>query len=64
MLHIIIIELFIALNAFFKINIQLNHIILYDIIRLENLQKKHYTGKQSHIRNSLNFNGSSHFNIK
>ena len=52
------------LDAFFKINIRLNHIIFYDIIRLENLQKKYYTGKQSHIRNRLNFNGISHFNIK
>jgi len=47
--------LFIALNAFFKINIRFNHIIFYDIIRLKNLPQKHYTRKQSHIRNSLYF---------
>ena len=31
--------LFIALNAFFKINMRLNYIIFHDIIRLKNLQK-------------------------
>ena len=46
------------------INIQPNHIISYNIIKLENLQKKRYTGKQSHIRNRLYFSCISRFNIK